>query len=76
MLKFSTELWDGFEVVSKRTEEGVNAAKEIANFLKKVSTLYDEFGKNLIKLCKPNATQTLPQKIMQKKEAPKKNLEL
>jgi hypothetical protein len=52
MVKFSTDLWDGFDICSAKTEQGLQVAKDIIEFLKKRAELEQEYAKKLATLCK------------------------
>jgi len=52
MVKFSEDLWDGFDVVAGKTELGLQVVKDISDFLKKRAALEQEYAKNLAALCK------------------------
>jgi hypothetical protein len=54
-LNYSKQLWDGFEVVSKRADEGLETCKDISNFFKKRASIEDEYSKSLASLCKSTA---------------------
>lgn len=42
---FSKELWDGFDLVTKLTADGVHSAQEMQNFLKEVAEIEAEYSK-------------------------------
>jgi len=51
-VKFATELWDGFEHISAKTELGLTVLKDVTEFIKKRALLEAEYGKKLQDLCK------------------------
>jgi len=51
-MSFANDLWNGFETVCKRTDEGLKACKEVATFFKKRSEIEGDYGKSLLSLCK------------------------
>jgi len=52
MVKFSTDLWDGFEHISAKTELGLTVLKDVTEFIKKRAMLENEYAKKLQELCK------------------------
>jgi len=62
-LSFAKELWDGFDAVSIRTEEGLASYEEIYSFFKKSAALCDEFGKSLVRLCKSSSTLSFSKRV-------------
>jgi len=62
-LSFAKELWDGFDAISIRTEEGLASYEEIYSFFKKSAALCDEFGKSLIRLCKSSSTLSFSKRV-------------
>lgn len=52
MVKFSEDLWDGFDVLNAKTEQGVQVLKDIVEFLKKRAQIEAEYAKALGALCK------------------------
>jgi len=51
-VKFSADLWDGFEHISVKTELGLTALKDVTEFIKKRAVLEVEYAKKLQELCK------------------------
>jgi len=51
-VKFSQDLWDGFDILNAKSEQGVQVVKDIAEFLKKRALLEAEYAKGLAALCK------------------------
>jgi hypothetical protein len=45
-------LWDGFDAINARSDQGIQVVKDIAEFLKKRAQLEAEYAKNLAALCK------------------------
>jgi len=64
-VKFSTDLWDGFDHLSAKTEVGLTVLKDVTEFIKKRAILEVEYGKKLQELCK-----TVPGSGMFSKTAP------
>lgn len=52
MVKFSEDLWDGFDAVVQKSEVGTQVVRDISEFLKKRAELEQEYGKKLAALCK------------------------
>jgi hypothetical protein len=52
MVKFSTDLWDGFDHLSAKTELGLTVLKDVTDFIKKRAAIEAEYGKKLQDLCK------------------------
>lgn len=52
MVKFSSDLWDGFEHINAKTELGLAVLKDVTEFAKKRAQLENEYGKKLQELCK------------------------
>jgi len=52
MVKFSTDLWDGFEHLSAKTELGLAVVKDVTDFIKKRAQIEADYAKNLKDLCK------------------------
>jgi len=51
-MSFANDLWNGFDIVCKRTDEGLKACKEVSTFFKKRSEIEADYGKTLLSLCK------------------------
>jgi len=51
-VKFSQDLWDGFDIVNTKSEQGAQVVKDISEFLKKRAQLEAEYAKGLAALCK------------------------
>jgi len=65
MVKFSTDLWDGFDHISAKTELGLTVLKDVTEFIKKRAALETEYAKKLQDLSK-----TVPGAGMFSKSAP------
>lgn len=52
MVKLSKDLWDGFDTIHARSEQGVLVVRDIAEFMKKRAQIEAEYAKNLAALCK------------------------
>jgi len=52
MVKFSEDLWDGFDHLSAKTELGLTVLKDVTEFIKKRAILEAEYAKKLQDLCK------------------------
>jgi len=52
MVKFSSDLWDGFEHISAKTELGLTVLKDVTEFIKKRAQLEAEYAKKLQELSK------------------------
>jgi len=52
MVKFSEDLWDGFEHLNAKTDLGLQVFRDVADFAKKRALLENEYGKKLQELCK------------------------
>jgi len=52
MVKFSEDLWDGFDHLSAKTELGLTVLKDVTEFIKKRAMLEAEYAKKLQELCK------------------------
>jgi len=52
MVKYSEDLWDGFEILNTKSEHGVQVVKDVAEFLKKRAQLEADYAKGLAALCK------------------------
>lgn len=50
--QFSTDLWDGFNIVSQKTECGLSSVRDMLAFFKKRAQAEEEHGRTLIKLAK------------------------
>jgi len=48
--KFASELWDGFEIISKHTANEIQFCKDVWKFFKKRREIEEEYAKNLSKL--------------------------
>lgn len=49
---FSVELWDGFDAVNARLENGLQVCRDVVAFYKKKAALEETYAKSLIELCK------------------------
>ncbi|GAM21471.1 hypothetical protein SAMD00019534_046460 [Acytostelium subglobosum LB1] len=47
-MKFSTDMWDGFDVLCKRTEAGIDQCKELLDFFKKRAAMEDKYSKFVV----------------------------
>jgi len=65
MVKFSEDLWDGFDHLSAKTELGLTVLKDVTEFIKKRAILEAEYAKKLQDLCK-----TVPGSGLFSKNAP------
>lgn len=65
MVKYSEDLWDGFEHLSVKTDQGLTVIKDITDFIKKRAALEADYGKRLQDLCK-----TVPGSGLFSKQAP------
>jgi chromosome segregation ATPase len=65
MVKYSIDLWDGFDHLSAKTELGLTVIKDVTDFIKKRAAIEAEYGKKLQDLCK-----TLPGSGVFSKSAP------
>lgn len=52
MVKFSEDLWDGFDATSLKAEQGIQVVKDIQEFLKKRAEIEATYAKSLAALCK------------------------
>jgi len=52
MVKYSEDLWDGFDVTSIKAEQGIQVVKDILEFLKKRAEIESIYAKSLASLCK------------------------
>jgi len=50
-MKFSTDLWDGFPLVVRKTECGLQSCKDMMAFYRKRAQIEEEYSKALVKLC-------------------------
>jgi hypothetical protein len=49
-LSFSEDLWDGFELLKDKTSKGLEQCNDVLDFFRRLSSLEDEYCKNLSKL--------------------------
>jgi len=65
MVKFSLDLWDGFDHISAKTELGLTVLKDVTEFIKKRAAIEADYGKKLQELNK-----TVPGSGLFSKSAP------